>query len=126
MLLFFARETWSLILKEERRLRVFENRVLRKVLLLMWHVVIGDCRKLHNEGFSGLNCSPKVITALKSRRMSWARHVERMENRRVVYRFWWGNVREMVYLGDAGIDGIIILRWIFRKWVYGVDRADLG
>jgi len=91
-------------------LRVSENRVLRKVLWLMWHVVIGDCRKLHNEGFSGLNCSPNVVTVLKSRRMSWARHVERMEDRRVVYRFWWGNLREMVYLGHAGIDISIILR----------------
>jgi len=51
-----------------------------------------------------------------------------MGERRGVYRFWWGNVRERDHLGDPCVDGRIILRWNFRKWNvgYGVDRAGSG
>jgi Zn-dependent protease len=41
----------------------------------------------------------------------------------VYTRFWWGNLREKYHLGDPGLDGRIILRWIFRKWGYGLDQA---
>ena len=43
-----------------------------------------------------------------------------MGERRGVLRFWWGNLRERGHLGDSGVDGRIILRWIFRKWDVGV------
>jgi len=39
---------------------------------------------------------------------------------------WWGNVRDRDHLEDPGVDGRIILRWIFRKWDYGLDRASSG
>ena len=49
-----------------------------------------------------------------------AGHVARMRDRRGVYRFWWGNMMEGDHLGDPGVDGKIILRWILRKWDVGV------
>jgi len=39
---------------------------------------------------------------------------------------WWGNLRERVHLEDPGVDGLIILRWVFRKWVGGMNWFDLG
>jgi hypothetical protein len=66
-------ETWSLTLREEHKLRVFENRVLRKIFGLKRDEVIGGWRKLHN-----LYCLPSIIIIIKSRRMRWAGHVARM------------------------------------------------
>ena len=61
-------ETWSLILREERRLWVFENRVLRRIFGAKRDEVTGEWRKLHNEELSDLYCSPKsVIWVIKSR-----------------------------------------------------------
>jgi hypothetical protein len=53
-------------------------------------------------------------------RMRWAGYVVRMGERGVMYRVLWGNLREKDHLGDPGIDGRIILRWILRKWEYGL------
>jgi hypothetical protein len=52
---------------------------------------------------------------MKSRRIRWAGHAARMGERRGVYRMWWGNLSERDQLEDPGIDGRIILRWIFRN-----------
>jgi hypothetical protein len=65
-------ETWSLTLKEHHKLRVFENRVLRKILRPKRDEVTGEWRKLHNEEFHILYSSPNIIRQIKSRRMSWA------------------------------------------------------
>ena len=65
-------ETWSLILREERRLRVFENRVLRRVFGPKRDEVAGDWRKLHNEELSDLYSLPNIVRVVKSRRMRWA------------------------------------------------------
>ena len=75
----------SLTLREERRLRVFEKRMLR----IFWpkkDEVTGDWRKLHNEELNGLYSSPNIVRVIKSRRMRWARHVERIGEKTVVYR----------------------------------------
>ena len=79
-------ETWSLTLREERRLRVFENRVLRGVFGPKWDEVTGELRKLHNEELSDRYCSHNIIQEIKSRRMRWAGHIACMGERRGVYR----------------------------------------
>jgi hypothetical protein len=78
-------ETWSLTLEEERRLRVFENRVLR-VFGPKRNEVTGEWRKLHNEGLNDLYSLPNIVRVLKSRRMRWAGHLARMGEDRGVHR----------------------------------------
>jgi hypothetical protein len=76
-------------LREEHRLRGFENRVLRRIFGLK-REEDGSWRKLHNDGLHNLYSSPNIVRAIKSRRMRWARHEARMGERRGVYRFWLG------------------------------------
>jgi hypothetical protein len=71
-------QTWSLTLREEHRLRVFEYRVLRRIFGPKRDDVTGDWRKLHNEELNNLYSSPNIIRMIKSRRMRWAGHVARM------------------------------------------------
>jgi len=70
--------TWSLTLGEERRLRVFENRVLRRIFGPKRDEVTGEWRKLHNEEISDLYSLPNIVRVVKSRRMRWVGHVARM------------------------------------------------
>jgi hypothetical protein len=70
-----------LTLREEHRLRVFENRVLRRIFGPNTDEVTGEWRKLHNEEFRDLYSSPSIIRIIKSSRMRWADHVARMERR---------------------------------------------
>jgi hypothetical protein len=63
-------ETWSLSLREEHRLRVFENRVLRRIFGLARDEVTGGWRKLHKEELHGLYSSPDIVRVIKARRMS--------------------------------------------------------
>jgi hypothetical protein len=100
-------ETWSLMLREEQRLRVFENRVLRRIFEPKGDEAAGEWRGLHNEGLNDRNSSPNII---KSRRMRWAGHVARMGEREVHAGFRWGGLREGDHLGDPSLDGRIILK----------------
>ena len=108
-LVLYGCDTWSLTLSEERRLRVFENGVLRTILGRKREEVIGEWRKLHNEELKGLYCSFNIVRVIKSRRMRWAGHVARMGRGEEYTGIWWGNLREKDHLGDTGIDGRIIL-----------------
>jgi hypothetical protein len=74
----------SLTLREEHRLRVFENRVLRRIFGPKRDEVTGEWWKLHNEELHNLYSSPDIIRQVKSRRMRWAGHVARMEEDRKV------------------------------------------
>jgi hypothetical protein len=78
-------ETWSLTLRKEHRLRVFENRVIRRIFGPKRDEVTGEWRKLHNEELHNLYSSPDIIKQVKSRRMRWAGHVARMGRERKVY-----------------------------------------
>jgi len=84
--ILYGCETWSLTLREEPRLRVFENRVLRRVFGPKRDEVTGEWRKLHNEELSNLYSLPNIVRVVKSRRMRWTRHVARMGEGRGVHR----------------------------------------
>jgi hypothetical protein len=79
-------ETWTLTLREEHRLKVFENRVLRRIFGPKRDEVTGDWRKLQNGELQNLYSSPDIIRQIKSRRMRWAGHVARMGEGGNVYR----------------------------------------
>jgi hypothetical protein len=110
-------ETWSLTLREKRRLRVSQNRALRRIFGPKKYEVSLEWRRLYNEELNDLYSSPDIIWVIKSRRMRWAGHVARMGERTVAHRILMGNPEGKRPLGDPGLDGRKILRWIFRKWM---------
>ena len=77
-------EAWSLTAREERKLRVFENTVLRRIFGPRRDEVTGEWRRLHNEELNGLYSSPNIVRVIKSRRMRWVGHVARMGEERGV------------------------------------------
>jgi hypothetical protein len=115
LVVLYGCETWSLTLREKRRLRVFENRVLRKVFGPKRNLVTGEWRKLNNEELNDLYFLPNIAQFVKSRRMRWARHVARIGEDGGVHRVLVGKTEGKSYWGDQDVDGRIILRWIFRK-----------
>jgi hypothetical protein len=74
------------MLREEHKLRVFENRVLRRIFGPRRDRVKGGWRKLHNEELHNLNSLPSIIRIIKTRRLRWAGHVARMGEKRSMYR----------------------------------------
>jgi hypothetical protein len=115
----------SLTLREEHRLKVFENRVLRRIFGPTRDEMTGEWRKLHNEELRDLYSSPSIIRIIKSRRMRWAGHVARMGEKRNVYRLlvgkpegkrplgrprcrWVDNIR--MDLGEVGWTGLVWLK----------------
>jgi hypothetical protein len=98
-LVSYGCETWSLTLREERRLRVFENRVLRTVFGSKRDEVTGEWRKLHNEELNDMYSLPNIVWVVKSRRMRWAGHVARMGEDRGVHRVLVGKPEGKTPLG---------------------------
>ena len=80
----YGRETWSLTMREERKLRVFENMVLSRIFGSKRNEVTGEWRRLHNEEINDLYSSPNIVRVIKSRRMRWAGHVACMGEERGV------------------------------------------
>jgi len=78
-------ETWLLTLREKHRLRVFDNRVLRRIFGPMRDEVTGEWRKPHNEELNDLYCSPNIVQVIKLR-MRWAGHVACLGKGRGIYR----------------------------------------
>jgi hypothetical protein len=106
-------ETWSLTLREENRLTVFENRVLRRIFGPRRDEVTGEWRKLHNEELHNFYSSPDTIRQVKSKRMWWAGHVARMGEDRKVYKVLVGKSEGKRPLGRPR-----------RRWEDGI-RMDL-
>jgi hypothetical protein len=97
-------------LREERRLKVFENRVLRKVFGPKRDEVTGEWRKLHNEELNDFYSLPNIVRVVKSKIMRWA-GMWRVWERRVVYTgCWWGSQRERGHWGEPDVDGRVLLR----------------
>ena len=90
LVVLFGCETWSLKSREECRMRVFENRVLRRIFGPKGNEVTWDWRQLCNEELNDLCCSPNIIRVIISRRMRRAGHVARMGESRDVYRVFVG------------------------------------
>ena len=86
-------ETLSLTLRDERRLRVFDNMVLTRNFVPKRVEEIGEWRKLHNEELNDLYSSPKIVRMIKSRSMGWEVHVAGMEKGKACTKFWWVNQR---------------------------------
>ena len=119
-------EIWSLTLREEFRLRVFENRALRRIFGPRRDEVTGEWRKLRNEELNYMYSSPNIIRVIKSRIMRWTGHVERMGERRGVYGVLVGKPEGKRPLGRPRRKWEDKIRWIFRKRDVGcgLDRAD--
>jgi hypothetical protein len=94
---------------------VFENRVLRKIIVPKKDEVTGEWRRLHNEELYDLYSTPNIIRVMKSRLMRWADHVARIGDQKVHTGFGLGNLSERDHLEDPSIDGRVILKLILKK-----------
>jgi hypothetical protein len=117
-------ENWSPTLREAHRLRMFENRVLRKIFGPQRDEVIGGWRKLHNEELHNLYCSLSIILMIKSRRTRSAWHAARMWIKRNEYRILVGNPEENKPVGRPRlrrVDNIKMdlrgIAWSDIKWI---------
>jgi hypothetical protein len=103
-----------LTLREEHRLRVLENRVLRRIFRLKRDEVTGFWRKLYNEELHNLYSSRNLIRIIKSRRMGWAGHVWHMEERKNAYRVLVESLKERDHYEDTDVGGRIIFKMDVR------------
>jgi hypothetical protein len=115
--ILYGCETWSLTLREEHRLRVFENNVLRRIFGPKRDEVAGEWRKLYNEELCDLYSSPSIIRIIKSRRISWAGHVARIGEKRNAYRSLMGKPEGKRSLGRPR-----------HRWVDNIkmDHLEIG
>jgi hypothetical protein len=113
---FYGCETWSLILREERRLWVSKNRVVKRIFGPKRDEVIGEWRRLRHEDIYDLYFSPYIMRVIKSRRMRWAGHVANMA--RVEVQILVGKPHGKRPLGKPKL-GWMLLKCIFKKWGEG-------
>jgi hypothetical protein len=111
-------------LREEHRLRAFENRVLR--IFGPKREEDGSWRKLHNDELHRLYFSPNIVRVIKSRRMRWAGHVAHMGRGDVFTGFWLGGPKGRDHWEDLGVGGRITLRWNLRGSMGELDSAGSG
>ena len=117
LIVLYGCETWSLTLREERRLRLFENRVLRRIFGPERDAVTWDWRKLHKEEPNDLYSLPNIVRVIKSRRMRWAGHVARVGEDRGIFRVLVGISEGKRPLGRPR-----------RRWEYNIkmDLQEVG
>jgi hypothetical protein len=96
---------------------VFEVRVVRRIFGPKKDKVTREWRRLHREELYAACSLPNIIRAIKSRLLRWATHVELRGTGQVHTGFKWENLRDGDHLEDPGVDGRIILKLIFEKWV---------
>jgi len=113
LVVLYGYETWSLTLREERKLKLCDNMVLRRIFGPRRDEVTREWRRLHNEELNYLCSSPNIVRVIKSRRMRWAGHVARMGEERGVYRVLVGKPEGKRPLGRPR-----------RRWVDNI-RMDL-
>jgi hypothetical protein len=121
-------ETWSVTLRKEHRLRVVENRVLRRIFGPKRDKVKGEWRKLHSGELHNLYSSPDIIRQIKSRRMRWAGHMERVGEGEKCTRFWSESPKGRDHLEDRGVDDRMGLERILGSlaWGSGVYLSGSG
>jgi hypothetical protein len=93
-MILYGCETWCLTLREEHRLRVFENRALRRIFGPKRNGMKGQWRKLHKEEFYNLFSSSSIIRMIKSRKNRWAENVAQKIRRGMCIDYWWESQRE--------------------------------
>jgi hypothetical protein len=108
-------ETWCLTLRKDHRLRLLENRVLRRIFCPRRDEVTGEWRKLHNEELNDLHSSPSIIRIIKARRVRWAGHVARMGEKKNAYMLLVRKPEGKRPLGRRR-----------RRWVDGSCRGGMG
>jgi hypothetical protein len=115
----------SVTLREEQRLRVFENRLLRRIFGPKGDVATGEWRRLHNEELNDLYSSPNIIRVIKSRRMRWAGYIARMGEARGAYRILMGRLEGRRPLGKPRRRWEDNIKMDLQEvgWGYGLDRA---
>jgi hypothetical protein len=125
-------ETWSVTLREEHRLRVFENRVLRRILFRpLREEAAGDWRRLHNEELHNLYASPHIIMMIKSRRVGWAGDVALMGEMRNAYKILVGKLEGKRPLekprrrweNDIRMD-LTEIGWEGVDWIHVAENRD--
>jgi hypothetical protein len=115
-------ETWSLTIREERKLRIFENRVLRTIFGLKRDEMTGGWGKLHNEEFHNMCSSPNTILIINSRRMRWTGHIACIGEKRHTYRVLVGKPEGKRPLGRPGHRREDNIKMVFREiGCYGLD-----
>jgi hypothetical protein len=105
-----------LTLREEHRLKVFENRVLRRIFGSKRDEVTGEWRKLHSREVHNFYSSPNIIRQIKLRTMRWAEHVACMGQERKVYKVLLGKPEKRYHLEYRGVDGRTLGRLAGRVW----------
>jgi hypothetical protein len=93
--------------------------LLRRIFGPKRDEVTGKWIKFHNEELNNMYSSPNIVRVIKSRKMRWTGHVARMGEGRGVYRILVGNLKKGDHWGYSGVDGRIILGWIFGNWDVG-------
>ena len=100
LVVLYGCEAWYLTLKEECRLRVFENRILRRIFGPT-RDENGEWRRLHNEELHSLYRSPNIFRVIKSRRLRWAEHIARMKESRNAFKMFTGKPTGKRQLGET-------------------------